>query len=208
MNMKKPRPKQIPSKSGCENIQVTEVQNSYSVKPAMTNAHESLTKIAGSISVRSGTLKIGDSDVPPRGDLIQNVPVGLWPVTCKFLIHPEFENITSFSVEFSKKRLTSETVTASIDGGVMAIADPDIELQFPLPFFARWRTRRKLRQATLERTLAGLTKSPKSRYVDEFQRDDGTSWCVVFEVSDGIYTIVVERDKAGDVAHLYCNIPY
>ena len=90
----------------------------------------------GRILVRSGALRFGDADFPPVGALAAQVPCGDWSVSATVLMLPDEKRIGSFEIVFSDKVDVEERQTFAIDGGVLGIADPDIENEVPRTFLA------------------------------------------------------------------------
>jgi len=154
----------------------------------------------GNLVVTGNRLIIGDANFPPRGTKIERVPNGEYPVSAIAVTVDGGERIESFSVGLSGGGTQAEVVDFSIDGGVVAIADPVVEV--PQRWLERWRRRRAVRKQLMD----GLKGVPPRLYYGTLATDSANPWAVVFYSGDGIFDVCVRRNSDGWVTALHCKV--
>lgn len=156
-----------------------------------------------------GRVTVGDADYPPRGTTTAGFTHGRFAIEATFVSHDGGEYIAAFSMVCAEGGTEAETVDFSIDGGVIAVADPAVQL--PSSFLQRWRHRRAFER----QIMRGLKGVPPGLFFDSMaepsnqtgsdQTGAGQTWAVVFSAADGIYPIRVWR-KDGTVTRLHCTL--
>ena len=157
------------------------------------------THSLGTLTVTGGRVVVGDAYYPPRGTVITAFPNGRFAVEGIISQLDGTERIAAFSVQCGEGGAESEVVDFSIDGGVVALADPAV--QRPQSFLRRWRLRREVEK----QMMRGLRGVPPGLYVDSLADSTGRTWAVVFHVGDGIYDVRVWR-RDGSVTRLHCTL--
>ncbi|MDB5318471.1 MAG: hypothetical protein JWN40_102 [Phycisphaerales bacterium] len=153
----------------------------------------------GNLSVTGGRVVVGDAYYPPRGTEITGFPNGRFAVEAKVFARDGGEYVAEFSVECGEGGTESEVLDFSIDGGVVALADPAV--QRPQSFLQRWRLRREFER----QMMRGLKGVPPGLYFDSLADGTGRTWAILFYVGDGIYKVRVWR-RDGSVTRLHCTL--
>ena len=151
----------------------------------------------GNLVVTGNRVIIGDANFPPRGTEIGRVPNGEYPVSAIAVRVGGGEHIESFSMGLNGGGTNSEVVAFSIDGGVVAIADPAVKVP------QRWLERRRRRRAVYRQIMDGLKGVPPRLYYGTLATDSGNPWAVVFYSGDGIFDVHVRRTSDGWVTALH-----
>ena len=168
----------------------------------------------GTLCVTDGRVAVGDADYPPRGTTIAGFTYGRFAIEATVVSHDGGEYIAAFSMVCAEGGTEAETVDFSINGGVIAVADPAV--QAPSSFLQRWRHRRAFER----QIMRGLKGVPPGLFFDSMaepsnqtgadqtragQTGAAQTWAVVFSAADGIYPIRVWR-KDGTVTRLHCTL--
>jgi hypothetical protein len=157
------------------------------------------TVCRGTVAVTDGRLVIGDAGFPPVGTEIRAVPNGEFEVTAVVTPRPGGEAVTSFGIAFGGDGTETQTFDFSIDGGVVAVADPAVEVP------GSWLERRRVRWEVRRQITRGLKGVPPGLYFDTLTGAAGKPWAVVFHAGDGIYDVNVRR-REGRVTELSCRL--
>lgn len=153
--------------------------------------------VAGRVAVTGTRIIIGDAWYPPRGTIIHDVPNGTYAVTAVVESDSAGERLTSLQLTVSEGGDEAEVVDFSIDGGVVAVADPAVEVP-------RWFERRRRRRAVEKEIMRGLKRVPPRSYYQSISIFTEVPWAVVLYCGDGIYDVIVRRAK-GWVTSMSCT---
>lgn len=153
----------------------------------------------GTLCVTDGRVTVGDADYPPRGTTIAGFTNGRFAIEATLASRADGEYVAAFSMTCAEGGTEAEAIAFSIDGGIIAVADPAV--QRPSSFLQRWR----LRRAFERQIMRGLKGVPPGLYFDSMADSSGRTWAVVFSAGDAIYPIRVWR-KNGIVTRLQSTL--